>query len=535
MAASNVSGIMSFNIQKEIKPPILEVVDGSVALIEPSGNKAIDANEQCKIQFKVRNYGLGDAINCVARISISGDVNGLSYKSKKLPTIPVDKTILIEIPIMATMSTIDGKIDISVYVEEPMGFGTDKVLLTADVNAFVAPLLKVVDYTVTNDKGGVLTRSQTFDLQLLLQNTQHGTAEDVIVSIDTPDNIYVLSEPEGRYAKLGAGEKKSLIYGLAVNNKYEGNLIPINVSIREKYGKYSENKTINIHLNQKLASNKIVIDSEKEVRQEIQIASLTSDVDKNIPKTSFVNDKTFVVIIANENYQSVSNVPFAINDGEVFSKYCNQTLGIPQTHIRLVKNATLNNIKHEIDWLSQVIDTYKEEDTRVIFYYAGHGIPDESNKTSYLLPVDGHGHDVSTGYRLDNLYKKLGELPSESILVLLDACFSGSTREGGMLASARGVAIKAKSGQPIGNMVVMSASQGDETAYPYKEKQHGMFTYFLLKKLQDTKGDVTLSELSDYVTKEVTRKSIVENDKIQTPVLIPSSDVAGNWQNWNIR
>jgi len=31
-------------------------------------------------------------------------------------------------------------------------------------------------------------------------------------------------------------------------------------------------------------------------------------------------------------------------------------------------------------------------------------------------------------------------------------------------------------------VALVSASQADETAYPYKDKQHGLFTYYLLKK-----------------------------------------------------
>ena len=67
------------------------------------------------------------------------------------------------------------------------------------------------------------------------------------------------------------------------------------------------------------------------------------------------------------------------------------------------------------------------------------------------------------------------------------------------------MAIKAKSGQPQGKMVVFSAAQGDETAYPNNEEHHGMFTYYLLKKLQETKGEVTLQELGDYIVKNVSQ------------------------------
>ena len=99
----------------------------------------------------------------------------------------------------------------------------------------------------------------------------------------------------------------------------------------------------------------------------------------------------------------------------------------------------------------------------------------------------------------------LSAVPSESVAVFLDACFSGTKRESGMLASARGVAIKVRDEAPQGNLVVFTAAQGDETAYQYAEKGHGMFTYFLLKKLQESKGDVTLGELGDYITNEVKR------------------------------
>lgn len=259
-----------------------------------------------------------------------------------------------------------------------------------------------------------------------------------------------------------------------------------------------------------------------------------SDIDINIPVNNTINDKTFAIIIANENYQREAQVIFARNDGETFRKYCIQTLGLPEKNIRFVENATLNNIRGEINWLSSVANAYKGE-ANVIFYYAGHGIPDESSKAAYLLPVDGYGSDVTTGYKLEDLYSKLGGLPAKNITLFMDACFSGSQRSGQMLASARGVAIKIKQDVPQGNMVVFSATQGDQTAYPYKEKGHGLFTYFLLKKLQETKGAVTLGELSNYITTNVSQQSIVVNSKSQTPTVVPSANVGDGWKEVMLR
>ena len=258
------------------------------------------------------------------------------------------------------------------------------------------------------------------------------------------------------------------------------------------------------------------------------------DVDQNIPVGKTSRTHTFALIIANENYMEVASVPNALNDGKVFAEYCKKTLGLPESNIRYVPDATLNRMKRQLNWITQVMDAYKG-DANIIFYYAGHGIPDESNQSSYLLPVDGYGSDVTTGYSLDEIYKMLGEKKAKSVVVLLDACFSGANRDGVMLASARGVAIKAKQGEPKGKMVILSAAQGDETAYPYKEKNHGMFTYYLLKKLKETRGDVSFGELADYVTNEVMKQSVVTNGKMQTPQATPSEKAKEDWKSWKFK
>ena len=243
-----------------------------------------------------------------------------------------------------------------------------------------------------------------------------------------------------------------------------------------------------------------------------------SDVDTNIPQSQEDNDRTFVVILANENYNTESRVEYAHNDGEVFSRYCKKALGIPESNIRVVFDATLNNIRAQVDWLSKVGEAYGGE-ARLMLYYAGHGIPDESSKEAYILPVDGYGSNVATGYKLSELYAQLSAIPSSSTLVFLDACFSGANRDDQMLASVRGIAVRVKKEVPQGNLVIFSAAQGDETALPYNEQGHGMFTYFLLKKLQETGGNVSLGDLSDYVTDQVRKMSVVTKSKPQTPTV----------------
>lgn len=280
------------------------------------------------------------------------------------------------------------------------------------------------------------------------------------------------------------------------------------------------------------------VDGGDAVRQDSRIVRKTlqvkSDVDQNIPQGLYDNVNTFAVIIANENYQRVSHVEFAANDGQTFKEYCNKTLGVPEKNIRLVQDATLVNMWEQVDWLTGIAKAYKGE-AKIIFYYAGHGVPDEATKDAFLLPVDGNGSNASTGYKLSSLYSRLAESPTKSTVVLLDACFSGAERSGDMMVAARGVAIKAKAEAPKGNMVVFSAAQGDETAYPYREKGHGLFTYFLCKKLQETSGNVTFGELSSYVVENVSRHAMVENSKPQTPSVSSSGAFSGVWQSMTFK
>lgn len=261
-----------------------------------------------------------------------------------------------------------------------------------------------------------------------------------------------------------------------------------------------------------------------------------SDVDINIPQTGISNSKTFAIVIANENYEMVAGVPMALNDGKTFAAYCQQTLGLPKNNVRLYKDATYGSMLRAVRDIESIADAYNG-DINVIFYYAGHGIPNETTRDAFLLPVDADGLQTEVCLSLNKLYGKLGQLNAESVIVFLDACFSGAQRDSDsrMLASARGIALRANKEAPSGNMVIFSAASGDETAFPYAEKGHGLFTYFLLKKLQETNGDVSLSELSSYVIEHVKQQSVVANRKPQTPNISASESLENRWGEMRLR
>jgi hypothetical protein len=265
-----------------------------------------------------------------------------------------------------------------------------------------------------------------------------------------------------------------------------------------------------------------------------------SDVDVNIPNNNIVNDNTFALIIGNEDYASQQpnlnseiNVDFAVHDAEIFKEYCIKTLGLKEEHIIFMKNATAAKMNRGINKLA-LISGILHNNMDIIVYYSGHGLPDEKTKEAYLIPVDVSGSDISLGIKLDDMYKHLTANSPDRVTVFLDACFSGGGRNQGLL-SLKGVKVKPKEGVLSGNLVVFTSSSGEESSSIYKDKCHGMFTYFLLKKLQETKCDITYDQLFNYVNEQVKLQSSVINSKSQTPTVSGSNDVINKWESWKLK
>jgi len=269
------------------------------------------------------------------------------------------------------------------------------------------------------------------------------------------------------------------------------------------------------------------------VQQVIDYDYITSEVDTVIPIGMNTRNNTYVLIIGNQNYRFVADVPYAIHDARVFAEYCKRTLGIPTENIHVTEDATKQMILEEEleDWVSAIPE---RENKNLIVYYAGHGVPDVKNKNkAYILPTDVRGTSPQRGIALDEFYGKLGDLAFQQTSVFLDACFSGVNRDSeGVSEGLRGVEIEAEEATlGGGSVVVFSAAQGNETAQGFPEEGHGLFTYYLLKEMQSSGGDINYGNLSDNITSNVSRQaSQLKLRKKQTPSTTCSEKVAAEWR-----
>ncbi|MBX3165363.1 MAG: caspase family protein [Bacteroidetes bacterium] len=530
----------AYNINPEIpkptKPAYLVVSDITFTDIRGNNNRLLDANENAEIKFTVLNKGQGNAYNLIASINEKNQIKGLEYSAKKvLGDLKAGDEITIAIPVSGEMNLEQGKAEFEISISEGNHFDADPFKVSFGTQSFKTPSINIADYKFTANEEGKIKLGQPVSLNVVIQNQGQGEASDVKVNFTNPQDVFPGNETFFDIGTLKPNESKTIVYEFFANKRYSGTTIPILIDISENYRKYGQNRTLSVSLEERLRQTQAVnVAGEYDKQIQINQVSLTADVDKNIPENASSDENAFALIIGNEDYRSYQsgisnemNVAYAINDANIFKTYCRKTLGIPEKNISYLSNATSGRISQEIDRMNKLIKATNGK-AKVIVYYAGHGLPDEVTKEPYLIPVDVSGTNIKSGIKLSYLYSKLTEFPAQQVTVFIDACFSGGGRTSGLLA-ARGVKVKPKDDYLKGNIVVFTASSGEESSLPYNEKQHGMFTYFLLKKLQDTKGEVSFSELSNYLKEKVELESVRTNSKHQSPQTLMSEDLRDNW------
>ena len=155
------------------------------------------------------------------------------------------------------------------------------------------------------------------------------------------------------------------------------------------------------------------------------------------------------------------------------------------------------------------------------------------DKRGYLLPVDGSPHAAEEdGYPIDLLYKNLGSLKeARSVVVYVDACFSGSSAGGNLTRSASPVYVRAALPKELSKKVTaLTAASGKQLASWDERARHGLFTHHLLNALYgkgdaDKDGRVTAKEAKRYLDKRMTRAARRQHRRIQHASLSGSEGV----------
>lgn len=248
-----------------------------------------------------------------------------------------------------------------------------------------------------------------------------------------------------------------------------------------------------------------------------QLSSVAENLEDLNPLSSRykINENAFALIIGVANYEkTTSKAEYADRDARQFVDYAHLILGIPKQNILALVEQDAD--KGEIAFASkhklfQLIEPGKSE---LFVFFAGHGLAHKDDL--YLLPVDGRPEVVeSTAVSRAELFSDIAKTGAVSVTVFLDSCYSGISRNGDTLVSARPVVIKETEASLPANFHVFSAASSSQVSRPLNEKKHGLFSYFLMKGLEgkankDGDDKLTAAELHEYVSGKVGRFSGLE-------------------------
>ncbi len=344
-------------------------------------------------------------------------------------------------------------------------------------------------------------------------------------------NVFSQTTSEGEYNKTSIGMNANYSESITTSYKIKKSANFNSESNYETYiivnkkSQYSESQPVYYNIGEK----------------KINISSTPTQTSiGEIPVVPSENFKSFALVIGNEDYKShqtglsyEQNVEFALNDSRLIKELFNKTLGIPDKNILYLENATYAKIKQALNQL-ELVCKHLDFKPNIYFYYSGHGLPDKTTKVPHIIPVDASGSNMSFAISLPELFNSLTMCSAEKVVVILDACFTGGARNSGLVAS-RAVRVRPKHNSLNGRIVVFSSSSSDQSSKSYKEKRHGLFTYYFTEKVIETKGEVTLKAIDEYLFKNVPLTSILVNKTEQVPEVNISNDVLNEWKNWRFK
>jgi len=209
--------------------------------------------------------------------------------------------------------------------------------------------------------------------------------------------------------------------------------------------------------------------------------------------------------------QVISDLNFSAKDIDEFQKLLvdPSKARFKESNVKILSDIseekpTRNSILSKLAAMSRIAS---QEDT-ILFYFSGHGY--EKNGQPYLLGSDSYTNAFEeTAIPAGTIRKMMEESVARVKILMLDACHSGimkGVKDSGVMTK---VFFDSLFPPPEGFVVLSSCKLG-ESSYEWKEKEHGVFSYYLLEGSRgaaDSDGDgvVTITDVHRYVSENVKR------------------------------
>lgn len=283
-----------------------------------------------------------------------------------------------------------------------------------------------------------------------------------------------------------------------------------------------------IYIIEVIESDERVLLNEKEFIRNGANNELVIDDSQQVIINQAKYDRTIAIIVAIEDYNKttkIGSVDYARNDASEFKRTLIEKMHVePEDIYTFIDDGAIkSNLEYNMKGLFNCLN----ETDRLIFYYAGHGF--HNGVTNYLTTHDTQkGYISTTAVSLkDILYEPLLKSKCKNALIFIDACAQLFKDDNG-----RGIInnidyedIKLTIHDYPYYATFLSCQTG-ESSYPCDDLEHGIWTWHLIKALNDGIGDeenITDLKLQEYLANEVTKYVKDKKHMVQTPKAILDS------------
>ena len=523
-----------------------------ITLKDANGNGKVEAEEKFDIEVVVANPSREDLYDVKVRLANQVDQEQWFAYDSMIVTIPCIKAYReekVSFKGVSDLSIMSSDVSVRFWGTTSSTLSQNEHTWSFETVGIRASKPIITRYWIYNDEHTPIRGGQV-NLLMTVKNEGKDPAKDVSVDIQMPEGAWTHS-PVLNISSLQPGESRDVQTVFHIEEGIDPDqIIVAKISdITQQHNKveylsYTIGKTnAEVRLDGSAVFSTVQTTPPAGQMPSVQIASLPNE---GIGKDAFVSDlyigmekvatpdnNKYALIFGNENYnQSGSvvlqqNVEFAQADAEAFYQYAINYLGVPSNHIRMRSNgSTRYQMTQELNFIEEWLKG-KGGNGELYVFYAGHGQPDDESGATYLMPVDIPLSDVSSGIKLDDFYGKIASMPARKKFVFLDACYSGQGRAGRLSLNLVEPTIR-------GNMIVFTATNSLQKSMPYREKRHGLFTYYLLNTIKAMNGKLSVKELFESTKEDVSHSSVNINESHQTPELIPGEGIEAGWENWNL-
>jgi uncharacterized caspase-like protein len=181
-----------------------------------------------------------------------------------------------------------------------------------------------------------------------------------------------------------------------------------------------------------------------------------------------------------------------------------------QIYMLTDEQATLKNIHAKLQEIRSRVDG----DSRVVFYFAGHGQTEDlpgGGERGYLVPVDADSYDwQGTMLPMDQLNQTIKQIRAKHIFMAFDSCYSGLGLTRSIKLHPRQDAAYLRKMMHSRSVQILTAGSRSEQAI--EVAGHGLFTNHLLAALAgsadiNSDGYITATEIYATLRPSITKKS----------------------------